>query len=297
MNTVLSAFKSSKSDGSTPSVGKTRLIIAPDNNSSYENLRHIREIGSSSKMNAFAEDDASDLRTAKCLISSQSAAIVDTNIAKHSSATTTTTTTTGGDEVDHDISKGKQLSVNECQCEENHVKNPVSNGLVMPMDSLLANAPATRSRPPRLSTSSSAKKDEHRADSCESSALPVATAQPENIELLRQASDEIVSSENGEMVAENSLEKANNQNRNLHTPVLSAATNRQTGKCSDSSSTIPNENNSSRFHKRLSLTGIGSSPLPSVHGRSISTNDGAACNGAKRTRASTHQRNLSLDFR
>lgn len=65
-------------------------------------------------------------------------------------------------------------------------------------------------------------------------------------------------------------------------------------------------NNSSRFNNnkpRLSLSsasGVGfNNSMPSVHGRSVSAN-GTMTNGSAaptRTRLSTHQRNLSLDFR
>lgn len=66
-----------------------------------------------------------------------------------------------------------------------------------------------------------------------------------------------------------------------------------------------------RFQKRLSLSGFANNSMPSVHGRPASASAAAtATNGCgptagmnggggevKRTRLSTHQRNLSLDFR
>lgn len=66
-----------------------------------------------------------------------------------------------------------------------------------------------------------------------------------------------------------------------------------------------------RFQKRLSLSGFTNNSMPSVHGRPTSASSGCAptaecgtgaggTNGSgevKRTRLSTHQRNLSLDFR
>lgn len=63
-----------------------------------------------------------------------------------------------------------------------------------------------------------------------------------------------------------------------------------------------------RFQKRLSLSGFPHNSMPSVHGRPATADasnagvTGGRCGGAgsgevKRTRLSTHQRNLSLDFR
>lgn len=99
-----------------------------------------------------------------------------------------------------------------------------------------------------------------------------------------------------------------------HTPILSAASNKkQNNKNSTTTTTttasstanestlaLSNKNNCNRLHKRLSISGIGNNPLPSVHGRSTSNTHNGSMDGAgetKRNKISTHQRNLSLDFR
>lgn len=79
------------------------------------------------------------------------------------------------------------------------------------------------------------------------------------------------------------------------TPLSSTTSSSTSASLSSSSATeinFVNNYGSNRFHKpRLSLSNVG---MPSVHGRS---NGNIQSNVPQKTRLSTHQRNLSLDFR
>lgn len=68
----------------------------------------------------------------------------------------------------------------------------------------------------------------------------------------------------------------------------------------DRNSSCNNVSSSNRLNRpRLSLSGLGSNNvMPSVHGRQCNANNSTGnASGTHKTRLSTHQRNLSLDFR
>lgn len=333
MNSVLSAFKSTKSDGNGSSGGKSKKSISPDNNNSYANLRHIREICSSSKMSTFGDDSDSDLRIGKCSMQSPTSAMSN-GIEILQSATSSTATLTSstaaitsntkndlnsasGDDVDdHAIEKVKPLSVTNVvdhmrDCEKSVVSSSSeiqnNNSHVtsqMSTNSLLLNASAIKSRPPRLNASSASSMREKSKENKENRQI-VDLAKSTTMDLCHCENNEftnkLITNADGNIVNKdlsgNCIQQQNSSNDDKpHTPVLSVASNRKDSKTSETTSTLPNKNGN-RIHKRLSLT-IGNNTLPSVHGQTIprgSTNGGA--NETKRTRTSTHQRNLSLDFR
>lgn len=341
MNSVLSAFKSNKSDGNTSFGGKSKKSISPDNNNSYANLRHIREICSSAKMSAFVDDSDSEIRIGICPIQSSTSTMSNgIDIIQTTGTTTSTTTTTtiatnsqndsnsasDGDEVDHAIEKVKPLSVTNVEqkhindCEKSVVSSSNSeiqnnNSHVtsqMSTNSLLLNASAIKSRPPRLNASSASSMREKSKENKENrqnvdaskmmttTPIPIPTTttmdlnQCENIDY----TNKLIMNADGNVI---SNDLSGNCIRNIiddkpHTPILSVASNRKDGKTCETTSTIPNKNGN-RFHKRLSLT-IGNNTLPSVHGQTIPRGNSNGCaSETKRTRTSTHQRNLSLDFR
>lgn len=103
-------------------------------------------------------------------------------------------------------------------------------------------------------------------------------------------------SENRITTAKTTATTLTNNTQRSKPPVtpLSSTTSSSTSTSSSSATEINFVNNygSNRFHKpRLSLSNVG---MPSVHGRS---NGNIQSNVPQKTRLSTHQRNLSLDFR
>lgn len=83
-------------------------------------------------------------------------------------------------------------------------------------------------------------------------------------------------------------------------PVLSASDNNRLLKSGDLNTLRNSKNNSTRLGKRLSLTGLGNTLLPTVHGRpkTVCNGNGSNANGEPKTKTRfSHQRNLSLDFR
>lgn len=321
MNSVLSAFKSNKSDGSTSSGGKSKKPISPDNNNSYANLRHIREICTSAKMSAFVDDSDSERRIGMCPIQSPA---ISSGIETLPTQTNFSQSESNGasdaahvaDEVDHATTRVKPLPVTNVEhmrageksvvtsASENANNNNSHAASQMSTNSLLLNASAIKSRPPRLSASSansvrekSKENKENRLNAAESSKSTSDLSQCDD----RDAASKSDSSADAGVVRRDPsticAPKSNEGGEKPHTPVLSVASNRKDGKCSEPAATLPNKNGS-RFHKRLSLTGIGNNTLPSVHGQAVPRGNGnGGANETKRTRTSTHQRNLSLDFR
>lgn len=242
MNSVFSAFKSSKSDSSSKSKSGKKITQDPN---SYENLRHLRDIGSSTKMTTFIvteNDDSIPITPEKCkildLIDDEVCDVVDH--IKHSATDLNGST---------DFYYQNKLNENEKQIP------PYS--------------PATSNR------------------SCSS----------ENNILNYCGSNISCSSSN---TSECSVENQNqnfvsDENTDLPVPIKNLV---DCDVVTTTTKQIINKSNSlgsNRFHRpRLSLSGIGNNSMPSVHGRPNSSNG----NGEpKKTRLSTHQRNLSLDFR
>lgn len=242
MNSVFSAFKSSKSDSSSKSKSGKKITQDPN---SYENLRHLRDIGSSTKMTTFIvteDDDSIPITPEKCKIVD----LIDDEVS---------------DVVDHIKHSATDLNGTDFY----YQKKLIENEKQIPPYS-----PATSNR------------------SCSS----------EN-NILNYCGSNIScssSSNNSECSVENQNQNLSDENTDLpvpikndvHCDVVTTTTTKQ----------IINKSNSlgsSRFHRpRLSLSGIGNNSMPSVHGRPNSSNG----NGEpKKTRLSTHQRNLSLDFR
>lgn len=236
MNSVFSAFKSSKSDSSGKSKSGKKITQDPN---SYENLRHLRDIGSSTKMTTFIvtenDDDSSPITPEKCKILD----LID-------------------DEVNDEIVEHIKNSANDFYYQKKEFQQLQNSQY----------SPATSNR------------------SCSSE---------NNILNYCGSNISCSSSNNSECSVENQNQ---NSGSDENTDLPSVIKN---GDCGDAVVPTPqiiNKSNSlgsSRFHRpRLSLSGIGNNSMPSVHGRPNSSNG----NGEpKKTRLSTHQRNLSLDFR
>lgn len=236
MNSVFSAFKSSKS-GDSKSKHIASKKINQDLNS-YENLRHLREIGSSSKMSTFMDNDVGTTTVSLGKRCSTPVQPIPTSL---------TLVDSGHDTVDF-RHNGLDLDL-KTLCDQNDMI--IEGQLKLNIKSFEKPPP-----PPPPPTSSS-----------ESS---------------------IVSEKN--VPSSNEINLSNKHNRSDNVILT---------RCSDKNSCNVNNNfGSNRLNRpRLSLSGISNNnTLPSVHGRHNGAG-GNNSNGPHKTRLSTHQRNLSLDFR
>lgn len=279
MNSVLSAFKSSKSDGSIQSK-KTKKQVST-NGGSYANLKHIREIGSSTKMNSFVgssnDDDVAtlNLRLNRCsTIPFSTAKPIGSSLPTEKYIPQSKPYCNEYEENDyfklgnHAIIAKRSLE-NSSHVEEN-IKNPQYESLERRSNVSLNEFDTTNQTAP---TSQNAIANNCVVNEC---------ADARNI-----SSSSFVSNEN-------------HSNESAYIPLLSAASAKKPYRSSDTITTT-NRSMSNRLANRLSLSSIANNPLPSVHGRSMNTQNVIAnsfrTGETKRTRISTHQRNLSLDFR
>ncbi|XP_031617760.1 uncharacterized protein LOC116337386 [Contarinia nasturtii] len=338
MNSVFSAFKGSKSDGSIQS-NKVKKI-GSTNSSSYANLlnlRHIREIGSSAKMSSFVgnnddDDIAPNLRLTKCPTTVNS-----------TSASTSTPSSPSTSSMEQIIPQSTKQNTHQIDCDSN------SNGNGNAISTIITTIHTESSHVniDKNITTSTVNDTKPMANSYDqqhtSSVIPVINSQsvasytniPSNG--AQVAMDGVTDhssrdSENKENtdttnpstntsdlaclsdspIVSNGTEDSSthqthcdaiqlNDGNGIHTPILSAASNKKLNRHGETNApTTSNKSTNNRFYKRLSLSGIGSNPLPSVHGRSTSNSQNGSngnCGETKRTRISTHQRNLSLDFR
>lgn len=306
MNSVFSAFKSSKSDGSIPSNPAKQLGSADTN--SYANLRHIREIGSGATMSTFVElspDDTISITPNLRLNKSSAPTIASMDASQPplelplsavtKSAATNAISSIGGCDApaNNKIDRTEQVNglangsidakVDECSNKTSIPSSGMDHGTVAGDNS---NGDALKHNHLSNGYCSATENKENDGKTMPSTNTSELVDDPCAVE---SSVDRL---SNGHA--------AINDTNGKHTPVLSAATNRKSIKNVDSSATTPNKVATNRLSKRLSLSGLGNSPLPSVHGRSThsSQNGGSGASGeTKRTRISTHQRNLSLDFR
>lgn len=354
MNSVFSAFKSSKSDGNIPA-SKVKKS-GPSNSSSYANLRHIREIGSSTKMSSFVgnnDDDsiAPNLRLTKCT------ATATATTTLHSATVATTSTPSSSQSqstssieqiIPQSASKiNPHQNNNDCdssrrniQSESSHVNidknmiattaNDRNTGSHTSIEQSISSTPPSKV----TATATAAATTLHPAQSevgypkhIPSNGAPLTTdggggvdhhssRDSENKENTDTTNPSTKTSADSACLSDSSnvLNGMDNATKPIHSndstqkaignemalPILSAASNKKLNRHSES--TVPATSIKSagnRFCKRLSLSGISSNPLPSVHGRTTSNGSNGNCGSGetKRTRISTHQRNLSLDFR
>lgn len=352
MNSVFSAFKSNKADNKAKFANKK---LTQDSN--YENLRHIREIGSSAKMSNFVDDDddgtsgcstqsirlgkrcqpsvvplvpspitelsveleldATDVDLVDCAVIVNNNAIADVN---YTSADTL-------DTIENNIhyqcvaSTQKVISASESNlCDSVQVMH-CGGGSETPKPSpcsSLKSFPTSQnaSAIPKVNFSSegdilssysvvvecsrcSASCNCSRRNGVKDSAIganidDVSVAGSATSSQSLPTSCSAVSAVNGTCDFGNSSNKDGEVSTvGKHAPIIIAAGSRG---CSESNLSA---NKTNRFQKRLSLSGFTNNSMPSVHGRPASSASASGNNGSetKKTRLSTHQRNLSLDFR
>lgn len=370
MNSVFSAFKSSKSDGSIQSNKVKKL--GPANSSSYANLRHIREIGSSAKMSSFVgnhddDDIAPNLRLTKCTGTLHSAPAINGIVTVPNPITNPNTTTTASsssssvssasplssptsptlsltsmstDIIPQATTKSNTIHQNDIDSNTNSGNSTCSASNHVNSNNVAVSFVAMDAKPaiPSSCTShhsqssinytnipshSTSAFDDIDSQNCRTTD----TENKENTDTLNPSINSFDSMcANDTSIAAMTMTTATAaaaititaattiQSQSItnekHTPILSAASNKKLNRQAESSATgaaataatASSKSTSTRFYKRLSLTGISNNPLPSVHGRASNPQNASNSNGngsgeTKRTRISTHQRNLSLDFR
>lgn len=360
MNSVFSAFKSNKADSKAKFANKK---LTQD--SSYENLRHIREIGSSAKMSNFvddADDDTNGCSTQsirlgkRCQQSvvplvpspitelSVELELAATDIDLVDCAVVSNYNATGSIGADADANYKSAATVdtiennihNQCVASTQKVISASESNLC---DSVQVMHCGGGSETPKPSPCSSLKSF---PTSQNASAIPKVNFSSEGdilssysvvVECSRCSSSCNCSRRNGvkdsaigakididdisvagSSTSSQSLptscstvtavngtsEYGDSSNKDgevssagKHAPIIIAAGSRG---CSESNLSA---NKTNRFQKRLSLSGFTNNSMPSVHGRPATSASASGNNGSetKKTRLSTHQRNLSLDFR
>lgn len=329
MNSVFSAFKSSKSDGNIQSVKVKK--IGPSNSSSYANLRHIREIGSSAKMSSFVgnnDDDniAPNLRITKCTTTLPVATTSTQSMSSIEQIIPQSAKTYPHQNVCENSRRNIQPESNHVNIDkdvistENDSRNmgltAIEQNISSAKTSTTPTTPTTHSHSvagyttniPSNVTPVTDGVVEHNSRDCDKGNTNTTSPSTKTSDsaCLSDSSNVLNGTDNSntKIHASESPQKVNVSNNNNDNsekqPILSAASNKKLNRHSES--TVPstsNKSTSNRFYKRLSLSGISSNPLPSVHGRSTSNSQNGNCGlgETKRTRISTHQRNLSLDFR
>lgn len=328
MNTVFSVFKGSGGGGngnaeaktSAKSLANSKSMLATTalkENSSYENLRHIRELESS--INAFVvnvDDGDEDDDTNSSSSGSQHTTIrmvgggkrcitplavmgngVDCGHKNGDLASSVSViaaaATNGMDVVDFVVRSPVKVVSMECDfiTRLDGVSKLIENGVSESVDAPSSVQPSELSSVPSACFSSdgdiSSKCSTATADSEQCSQCPDKQAS------ISQALPRISSQHNNDV--------ASSSGDLTHAPII-ASNNR-----GHSESNLSATKTTNRFQKRLSLSGFPNNSMPSVHGRPATaggafcgngTNGGTGAGGeVKRTRLSTHQRNLSLDFR
>ena len=274
MNSVFSAFKSSKNsnppgcNGETKK-GATSKKVLKESNNSYEKLRHIRE-----KMSGLVMDDDD----------------IQINLIKRLPLDL------DGQECFDDMDSGtfQHLSEepNQCQSGEFCGKS-LENG-----DAHLQNGQIHDTH-----------HTHHNGDSSESNEFPVNGENGAKFETESKTGSMSSSSSSSSLTTSLSSVKKHDYSpcdtslstNNLVIIKSMPLINDANSKSASSIFSKPTINNASRMHRpRLSLSSIGGNNqlMPSVHGRPIvGPSAGTEQKPQTRQRLSTHQRNLSLDFR
>lgn len=315
MNSVFSAFKSSKADTKPKLIGKK---LTQD--SSYENLRHIREIGSSAKMSNFVDgddDETSSSGTHTIRLGKRCQTPLPSPIAELNAELEFDS---GKDTVDHQIIDGDHNEIIHNQSVDNC--SNITPKAISASESNLCDSEHNMcsSNSSNRSSGSNSNSEQPKPSPCSSlrsfptsqiaSAIPTANFSSEG-DILSSCSKIVhnscssnnysnanrtdISTNNTSsspsLPAYSSVSSSNiSSSDSVHAPIIIAANSRGHSESNLSA------NKTNRFQKRLSLSGFTNNSMPSVHGRPTS----GGTNGSsetKKTRLSTHQRNLSLDFR
>lgn len=279
MNSVFSAFKSSSGSSSTKNENKYKFTANKGivESSSYENLKHIREISSMGKMADFVVEDTDNSAQSIHLRKTNAATIQNQIIEHHMNEISND----GEDVVD-----SVQLSLNETVVSR---QNPVNDSrkLICASESNLYNDHDNDDDDDDQQYLETANTSP--CNSLNNLSQMVATVIPKVN--FSSEGDILTSCKENNIINDVVVGGVAVDSNQFCKPIIKPTANANTK--INELSLLANKVNTNRFQKRLSLSGIGNS-MPSVHGRPASAN-GRETN--KKTRLSTHQRNLSLDFR
>lgn len=270
MNSVFLAFKSNKSSDSKSKSGNTLHGTGGTNHgnggisnqnkkinqelTSYENLRHLREIGSSSNMSSLVDDE--DLNVTPLKLGKRCPTPIQPIQPSF-------TLLDGHDVVDF---SGKTYTepISKTEVIDGQLKRSKKNTKC----SLPPQPPIPTSKTDLQSSSNSSRTQ------------------------IVNSNDAITSSD--KCLSNKINNQINGDSSSRYTSCISSSIDKNLSSCSNVSSTRLNR-------PRLSLSGLGTNNvMPSVHGRNGTTTNGSStgnATGTHKTRLSTHQRNLSLDFR
>lgn len=326
MNTVFSVFKGSGGGGSgnaeakssTKTLANSKSMLATTalkENNSYENLRHIRELESS--INAFVvnvDDGDEDDDTNSSSSGSQHTTIrmvgggkrcitplaitgngVDCGIKNGDlpAVSVISAAANGMDVVDFVVRSPVKVMPMECCDVPNHVEcvsKYIENG-----DSESVNAPSSVGPSKSAAVPSACfSSDGDILKKCE-------TATGESEQCAQCPDEKATLSLVPPRILAQHNHVASSSGDLTHAPIIASNSR------GHSESNLSATKTTNRFQKRLSLSGFPNNSMPSVHGRPATVGGslgGCGANGVagtggevKRTRLSTHQRNLSLDFR
>lgn len=264
-------------DAAKPAKYATKKITS---DSSYENLRHIREIESCTKMGSFVDvtarddvdyynNDVDDDADATHTIRLNGGKRCVTPVVVSSAVAELAQDEDLDDDVHVDV--GGAVAVDTVDCATVSAKPP------LPVEHCGAKTPIGARESHKYAADAAVR---HSPPS--SSTIPAAVGSATNLCASASASPA------------------------PHAPIIVAHSRGHS-----ESNLCATQKTTTRFQKRLSLSGFANNSMPSVHGRPSSAAAAAASNGGsaaatngasgtgevKRTRLSTHQRNLSLDFR
>lgn len=332
MNSVFSAFKTNKNEKSQKSsiINNKKASNVLEN--SYENLRHIREISSSTKaMTSIVNDDVEQnllnmqtnpiikttiLNENDCCISST---LITTDVVDHAITPSTSTSVDSNVDVNQKTdsikssssSSSSPLSVkfyttnttnndNNIQQCDNKISLTEPSLNTSPHDgiAIIDDGSVINNERNSIDSSSNHLTENPCKSICNSNISDSVTSDLTKFTLSSESSNSITVDSSKTVP-----ERTDSKNSFFHenpTPaiIMSKCRDRSNPQVSISSNSAATTPTNSRYSKpRLSISGFSNSSMPSVHGRTggISTNNSNG--GQTKFRLSTHQRNLSLDFR
>jgi hypothetical protein len=329
MNSVFSAFKSGKNDKKN----SKKHINSQESPTSYEKLRHLREVTSSSKMNHFVSDDDHPLLNFK-LSNKKYPGKKKTSVLSpydQSDIAVKEEQNCIFDEVDYGLfvdhgaeTKNKWLTesksaekldsgtflqddvhnpvgivpivTDQCHVMPRQIKNTEPTMPNLPLTTYIGNDAkfvtneSTANLLSKCNTISSTRSSSSNDTIC-SNIDPISS---NNKNFASKNSNDVMQKQ--EIV--NNLKKSSHTFNEINVVDNKSSSQLQLSSLPQSNFQLPSFLNNNRLHKpkHCVSNGFNVSGMPSVHGRT-NNNSPKNNNGSQRTRLSTHQRNLSLDFR
>ncbi|XP_037908693.1 uncharacterized protein LOC119650198 [Hermetia illucens] len=296
MNSVFSAFKASKNEKSKPLAGNKKSS-SMSQESSYENLRHIREIGSSSKMmtsivNDDVEENMLNNRTHPLMISKLVSmgdgastkdagtsdkfsdanktaptrkSTIDEKTAQLGSLAATQSLVIIGDMSPTSMDSGTTTLQRTTYHDLNERNNEIVRSTT-PSPTTRCGSSCSSMKKTSGPVDLHSKLESNENETVERGPSPLTSPRPDHVR-------PIIVNNNGSAHSKEDIQP--------------------TSAGSSSAATTPKTTRHAKL--RLSISNFTNNSLPSIHGRSAQLN--TTPGGKQKQRLSTHQRNLSLDFR